>query len=225
MKKLIVSTIQTVLFGVLIFGVLLFLPAWTLDYWQAWVFIAVFLGSANAIGVYLYIHDPELLERRKRIGPSAEQSTAQKIIIFLAIGGMLGMMVFSAFDHRFGWSPVPWYVSLAGDALVALGFLIDLRVFKENTFGGSTVEVFEGQKVITTGSYAIVRHPMYSGVLVMVLGVPPALGSWWGLAFFALTIPVLAWRILDEEALLKRDLPGYAEYAQKVRYRLVPHLW
>jgi protein-S-isoprenylcysteine O-methyltransferase Ste14 len=225
MNKLIIPTLRTFLLGAIALGIVLFLPAWTLNYWQAWVFIVVFMTSANAIGVYLSIKAPELLERRKKIGPAAEQNMTQKIIISFAIIGNIAVLVFCAFDHRFGWSPVPAYVSLAGDALVALGLLIDLIVFRENSFGGSTVETFEGQKVISTGPYALVRHPMYVGVLVMVIGVPLALGSWWGLAVVALTTPVLIWRILDEEQLLKKDLPGYREYTQKVPYRLVPYLW
>jgi protein-S-isoprenylcysteine O-methyltransferase Ste14 len=109
--------------------------------------------------------------------------------------------------------------------LVALGLFIDLLVFKENSYGGSTVQIFEGQKVIATGPYAFVRHPMYTGVLVMILGVPLALDSWWGLAILILAVPILAWRILDEEKLLEEDLPGYMDYEQKVRYRLAPYLW
>lgn len=225
MNKLIIPTLRTFLIGVVVLGLLLFLPAWTLDYWQAWVFILVFGLSTNAIGVYLALKDPELLERRKQIGPTAEQSTAQKIIISLSILGSLGVMVFSALDHRFGWSPVPAYVSLVGDALVALGLFFDLLVFRENSYGGSTVQTFEGQKVISTGPYAMVRHPMYLGVLIMVVGVPLALDSWWGLAIIALIMPVLIWRILDEERLLKHDLPGYMEYTHQVQYRLVPYLW
>jgi len=225
MNKLIIPTIRTFLIGAIVLGILLFLPAWTLNYWQAWVFIVVFVVSTNAIGVYLSIKDPELLERRKNIGPAAEQNAAQRVIISIGIIGFLGVMVFSALDHRFGWSSVPPYISLAGDALVALGLFIDLLVFRENSYGASNIQTFEGQKVIATGPYALVRHPMYVGVLVMVIGVPLALGSWWGLAVLALTTPVLIWRILDEEQLLKKDLPGYREYTQKVRYRLVPYLW
>jgi protein-S-isoprenylcysteine O-methyltransferase Ste14 len=225
MNNLIIPTIRTFLIGVIVFAVLLFFPAWTLSYWQAWVFIIVFIGSANAIGVYLSLKDPELLERRKKIGPAAETNMTQKIIISFAIIGFLGVMVFSAFDHRFAWSPTPLYVSLAGDVLIALGFLIDFFVFKENSYGGSTVEKFEGQEVISTGLYAFVRHPMYVGVLVMCIGVPLALGSWWGLTILALTIPVLMLRILNEEQFLKKDLPGYSEYTQKVQYRLAPYLW
>ena len=225
MNKLILPTLRTFLIGAIVLGVLLFLPAWTLNYWQAWVFIVVFMVSTNTIGVYLALKDPVLLERRRKFGPAAEQSMAQKIIMSCAIIGFLGLMVFSAFDHRLGWSPAPTYISLAGDVLVALGFFIDLLVFRENSYGGSTVQIVEGQKVISTGLYAFVRHPMYMGVLVMSIGVPLALGSWWGLVFLALTMPVLIWRILDEEKLLEQDLPGYTGYAQKVRYRLVPYLW
>lgn len=135
------------------------------------------------------------------------------------------MLVFPALDHRFGWSPVPASVSILGDVLVALGLFINLIVFKENSFGGSTIEVTEGQKVISTGPYGLIRHPMYAGVLVMIVGVPLALGSLWGLAVLGLVIPVLIWRILDEEKLLKKDLPGYSAYTQKVHYRLLPYLW
>ncbi len=225
MNTLIIPTLRTFLLGALALAVLLFLPAWTLAYWQAWVFIVVFTGSADAIGVYLATHDPALLERRKKVGPMAEQNMAQKIIISLALIGNVALLVFCAFDHRFAWSPVPPYVSMAGDVLIALGFLINFFVFRENSYGASTIQVVEDQKVISTGLYARVRHPMYVGVLVMIIGVPLALGSWWELAFLALVLPVLIWRILDEEKLLKNDLPGYREYAQKVRYRLVPYLW
>ncbi len=226
MKNLIIPTARTFLIGAIALGLLLFVPAGTLNYWQAWVFIVVFMTSANAIGVYLSLKDPELLERRKQFGPAAEQNKVQKVIISFAILANIALLIFCGLDHRFGWSPpLPPLVSLAGDALVALGFLINYYVFRENSYGASNVQAFEGQKVIATGPYALVRHPMYVGVLVMVVGVPVALGSLWGLAVLALTTPILIWRILDEEQLLKKDLPGYTEYTQKVRYRLVPHLW
>src|SRR5262245_52900631 len=226
MNKLIIPTIKSFLIGAIALGVLLFVPAGTLNYWEAWVFIVVFLTSANAIGVYLSLKDPELLERRKQFGPAAEQSKAQKAIISFAIFANIALLIFCGLDHRFGWSPPPPpLVSLAGDALVALGFLIDYYVFRENSYGASNIQAFEGQQVIATGPYALVRHPMYVGVLVMVVGVPLALGSLWGLAVLALTTPILIWRILDEEQLLKKDLPGYTEYTQQVRYRLVPHVW
>jgi protein-S-isoprenylcysteine O-methyltransferase Ste14 len=225
MNKLIIQTFGSFLIGVLALGVLLFLPAGTLNYWQAWVFIVVFLTSVNAIGVYLSLKDPALLERRKNIGPAAEQSTTQKIIISLALMGNIALLIVCALDHRFGWSQMPGSVSLAGDVLVALGLFINLLVFRENSYGASNIKVEESQAVISTGPYALVRHPMYAGVLIMILGVPLALGSWWGLAVLALVIPGLIWRILDEEKVLEKDLSGYKEYEQKVLYRLVPYLW
>ena len=223
--NLILQTARTFLIGIVVLSALILLPAWTLDYWQAWVFIVVFTTSANAIGVYLTLKDPALLERRKKFGPRAEQRPAQRIIITLGVVGFLGSMVFSALDHRFRWSSVPTSIALAGDALLVLGFLIDLLVFRENSYGASNIEVTADQKVISTGPYAIVRHPMYVGVLFMGLGTPLALGSWWGLLLVLLMVPVLALRILDEEKLLEHDLPGYTAYEHKVRYRLVPSVW
>jgi protein-S-isoprenylcysteine O-methyltransferase Ste14 len=220
-----IQTARTMVIGVIALAALLLIPAWTLDYWQAWVFIVVFVAATNVIGVYLAVKDPALLERRKQIGPKAEQRIAQRIIISLGIVGSLGVMVFSALDHRFGWSSVPPYVSVAGDVLVALGLFVDLLVFRENSYGASNIQVAEGQKVISTGPYAIVRHPMYAGVLIMMAGTPLALGSWWGLLLVVALTPVLIWRILDEEKVLRRELPGYAEYTKDVRYRLVPYVW
>jgi len=225
MKKLILPTLRTILIGSVALGILLFLPAGTFNYWQAWIFIVVFTVSTNAIGVYLSLKDPALLERRKQVGPAAEQSPVQKILISFGILSLLGLIVFSALDHRFEWSIMPPYFSLVGAGMVALGLFINLLVFKENSYGASNIQTMEGQKVISTGPYALIRHPMYGGVLVMVIGTPLALGSWWGLAILAVALPGLIWRILDEEKLLERELPGYKEYEQKVRYRLVPYLW
>jgi len=225
MNKIILPTLKTFLIGAVALGLFLFRPAWTFNYWQAWVFILVFMSSVNAIGVYLSLKDPALLERRKNVGPAAEQNGAQRIIMSIAFLSIMALLVFCALDHRFGWSQVTAGVALAGDVLVALGLLINLYVFKENSFGGSTVKTFEDQKVISTGPYALVRHPMYVGVLIMMTGVPLALGSWGGLMILALMLPVLVWRIFDEEKILKKDLPGYTEYAQKVCYRLMPYLW
>jgi len=139
----------------------------------------------------------------------------------LAMLGFIAMLVFPVLDHRFGWSSVPASVSVLGDALIALAFLFIFFVFKENSYGASTIQIAEGQTVISTGPYALVRHPMYAGALVMLIGTPIALGSWWGL--FA--VPVLIWRLLDEERFLRQNLAGYAEYQTKVRYRLLPCIW
>lgn len=225
MKTLIVSTLKTFVIGALALALLLFLPAWTLSYWQAWLFIVVFMTSVNVIGVYLSVKDPALLERRKQVGPAAEERPAQKIIMAVGLAGNLGLLVFCALAHRFGWSPVPAYVAVLGDGLVMLGLFINLIVFRANSYGASNIKKEEGQTVITTGPYAWVRHPMYGGVLVMLMGVPLALDAWWGLAILLVTLPVLVWRILDEESLLQTELDGYGDYMHKVRYRLVPYLW
>jgi protein-S-isoprenylcysteine O-methyltransferase Ste14 len=223
--SLIIPMLRSLVVGVAALGLLLFLPAGTLDYWQAWILIAVFVLGSNALGLYLATHDPELLERRKQAGPQAETRLAQKIIISVLIVALIAMLVLSALDHRFGWSDVPALVSLAGDVLVALGLYITFLVVKENTFSGANIKVFRDQKVISTGPYALVRHPMYSGTLLFTLASPPALGSWWGFLPALLVIPMLVWRIFDEEKLLNAELPGYADYARKVRYRLVPFGW
>jgi protein-S-isoprenylcysteine O-methyltransferase Ste14 len=139
--------------------------------------------------------------------------------------GFTAAIVVSALDHRFAWSTPPSHFVFVGDAIVLLGLLMILFVFRENTFTAQTVEVEAGQSVISTGPYALVRHPMYVGGLVFMLGIPLALGSWWGLLIIALFAPVIAWRIIDEEKLLAKDLPGYREYRDRVRYRLVPFVW
>ncbi len=225
MGKLIIQTLITFLIGVIALGALLFLPAGTLNYWQAWVFIIVFMVSVSAIGLYLAIKNPALLERRKKFGPTKEQSPVQKIAISIGVLALLGVLIFSALSHRFLWSPVPTCISIAGDVLVALGLYINILVFKENSYGGASIETVEGQRVISTGLYAFVRHPMYVGVLIMIIGIPLALDAWWGLVIIAVSFPAFIWRILDEEKFLKKDLPGYSEYTQKVRYRLIPYIW
>jgi protein-S-isoprenylcysteine O-methyltransferase Ste14 len=208
-----------------VLGILLFAPAWTLDYWQAWVYWFVFAGSCALITAYLWNNDPKLLERRINAGPRAENEKNQKLIQLLATFIFIGAMILPSLDHRFSWSAVPLPVVVAGDVLAALGFLIVFLVFKENTFTGATIAVTVDQKVISTGPYAIVRHPMYSGALIMLLGTPLALGSWWGLLMFIPMAFIIAWRAGEEERFLLNGLSGYKEYCQTVRYRLVPFAW
>lgn len=203
----------------------LFIPAGTLNYWQAWVFVAVFELSAQALGIYFLVHDRELLERRMNIGPVAEQRPAQKCISALFILGFAGLVVFPALDHRFGWSPVAPVVSVIANAMIVLSFLLFFVVMKTNSHAASTIQVEEGQPVVSTGPYAYVRHPMYSGALLLVIAMPLALGSWWGVFLVVPFFPVLVWRILDEESFLRENLPGYAGYTQRVQYRLVPRAW
>jgi protein-S-isoprenylcysteine O-methyltransferase Ste14 len=213
------------LFGVVALAALLFIPAGTFDYWQAWLFMAVFVTTSGAITVDLAIRDPKLLERRMHVGPRAEKEPAQKIIVLLAMLGFIAMLVVSVLGHRFGWSSVPASVSVLADGLIALAFLFVFFVFRENSFSASTIQIAEGQTVISTGPYALVRHPMYAGALVMLLALPVALGSWWGLLVVVLKLPVLIWRLLDEERFLRQNLAGYAQYQTKVRYRLLPLIW
>jgi protein-S-isoprenylcysteine O-methyltransferase Ste14 len=203
----------------------LFIPVWTLNYWQAWIFLAVFFGASFAITIYLRKKDPALLARRVTAGPTHETRTNQKIVQSIAQILFLSVLIVPVLDHRFGWSTVPTFMEVIGDALVALGFLIVFLVFKENSYASALIEVGTEQKVVSTGPYAWIRHPMYSGALILLLGTPLSLGSWWGVLTIIPTTLVLVWRLLDEERFLAKGLPGYAEYQGKVKYRLVPGLW
>jgi protein-S-isoprenylcysteine O-methyltransferase Ste14 len=212
--------------AVVAFFILIFVPAWTLDYWQGWVFLGTFMVPLTLITVWMAVYDKELLERRLRGGPRAERTAAQKR--FTAVAPFVGIVavVIMVFDHRFGWSPgVPAWLSLVGDALVALGIVIYFLVIRENRFAAATVEIAEGQTVVSTGPYAVVRHSMYAGAILFLVGAPSALGSWWGLLFTPLFIGGFVWRLLKEEKSLITNLPGYVEYIGEVRYRLVPYIW
>jgi protein-S-isoprenylcysteine O-methyltransferase Ste14 len=211
------------LFAVL--GAALFGPARSFDYWQAWVFLAVFATAGAAITVDLARRDPALLARRVQAGPAAEPTPRQKWIQGFASLAYLAVFVVAGFDHREGWSRVPMAAVVAGDALVAVGMFVVFRVFRANSFTSAVVEVDRDQPLVSTGPYAVVRHPMYAGVLVMMLGAPLALGSWWGLVPVAAMVAVIVARLLDEEALLAAQLPGYAEYRRRVKHRLVPRVW
>ena len=218
---------KTLVFGVVqlvVLGLLLFWPAGTFDYWQAWVLVVLAISTWIS-GVYLLRADPATLEGRTRGGPTAETRTVQKV----AIGGLwlslATMLVVSALDHRFGWSAVPTAICLVGDVLVAVGLGLPVLVVSQNSYAATTVRVRAAQKVVSTGLYGLVRHPMYTGNVVMMVGIPLALGSYWGLAFVVPGLIVLAWRLRDEEKLLQEQLDGYREYTQQVRYRLVPGMW
>jgi len=224
MTKIILPAIRNFVIGAVIFGAILCLLAGTFSYWQGWVFAIFFVGLTLEQGVYLAIHDPELLKRRTQVAAEGE-SRAQKLFIILGLGSTFGLMFFSALDHRFGWSQMSPFISLVGDVLIVLSFVLYRIVFRENSYAASSIKTFQGQKVISTGPYALVRHPKYVGDLLLLVGMPLALGSWWAFVFLIVGILGLAWRILDEEKLLKQDLPGYVEYTQKVHYRLVPGVW
>jgi protein-S-isoprenylcysteine O-methyltransferase Ste14 len=204
---------------------LLLAAAGTLHYWQAWTFLAVYFSAAIVITLYLVKNDPALLARRMSGGPFAEKEPAQKIIMSLTSLGFIGLLVLPGIDHRLGWSRLPSYAAIAGDVLVLLGWLGIFFVFRANSFASATIESSADQRVISTGPYAWVRHPMYATALVMLLGMPLALGSWWGVLLVIALIPMLIWRLLDEERFLAANLPGYRDYQSRVRYRLVPLVW
>ncbi len=208
-----------------VMGLLLFIPARTIHYWEAWVYLSIFMGSSLLTTLYLMKKEPALLRRRMRGGPTAEKRRTQKLIMLCTSIGFVALLVVPALDHRFRWSAMPLSGIIFGDVLVAIGFYFIFLVYKENRFTSATIEVEEDQKVISTGPYAIVRHPMYASALLYLIGTPLALGSFWGLLAFAAMMPFLIWRLYDEEGLLAENLPGYREYQKKVRYRLVPFIW
>jgi protein-S-isoprenylcysteine O-methyltransferase Ste14 len=225
MKDLHAKTIRAGARGLVVLAILIFLPAGTLRYWQGWAFLATFTLCSTALTVYIAVYDEKLLERRLRAGPRAETETSQKIIMVLVMLGFAASLVFPVLDHRFGWSPVPPYVSITGDGLIALGYLFILFVLRENSYAASTIQIADDHRVVSTGPYAIVRHPMYAGALFLVIGMPLALDSWYGLLGILILLPVLIWRLLDEERFLTKNLKGYAEYATNVRWRLIPGLF
>ena len=218
------ALIQSV-FGLLFFIGLIFLPAGTWNYWQGWVFLAVFAVSATGFTVYLALYDKPLLERRLKAGPWHEKERSQKIIVSLVFAAFFALIVLPALDYRYGLSPVPSWVSLVGNILVVLSFLAIFWVVRTNSWAASNIRVEADQKVIDTGPYAYVRHPMYAAAIWLLAAIPLALGSWWSTALLVPFFLILLWRILDEERILLRDLPGYAEYTRRVTYRLVPHVW
>ena len=203
----------------------LFIPVWTLRYWQAWVLLTVFFVSGGLTTLYLWRHDRKLLERRASGGPTAEKEKSQQLIQLIAGLGFVGLLIVPALDHRFMWSHVPTIVNILGDALILFGEFAIFIVFKQNTFASATIELAPEQHVISTGLYGIVRHPMYAGAFFLLVGIPLALGSWWGLLVIVAMMPALIWRLIDEEKFLVKNLPGYAEYRTRVRYRLIPFVW
>jgi protein-S-isoprenylcysteine O-methyltransferase Ste14 len=206
-------------------AVVLFGFAGTLRDGRAWGMLTAFFGCAGAITVWLWFRDKGLLERRVKAGPGSEPDPMQNIVQVLAGLVFLATFAVPGLDSRFGWSHVPIAVSLAGDVMIAIGFLIVFLTFRENTYTAGTIEIVEGQQVIDSGPYAVVRHPMYAGALVIMAGIPLALGSWWGLIPAAMLVPVIVWRLIREEAFLAANLAGYGDYLGRVRYRLAPIVW
>ncbi len=196
------------LVGTLLLIVLIFWPAGTFDYWQGWLFLGIFTASTVGFSMYLAIYDRPLLERRMKAGPQHEREWSQKIIMSLVFLAFLALIVVPALDYRYRWSPVAPALSILGDVVILLSFLFIFSVIRVNSFAASNIRVEKDQRVIDTGPYAHVRHPMYTGAIWLFVGMPLALGSWWPLALIVPVVPVLLWRLLDEERVLQRDLPG-----------------
>jgi protein-S-isoprenylcysteine O-methyltransferase Ste14 len=209
----------------LVLALLLFLPAWSLRYWEAWIYWTLFSVSVLLITLYFLKHDPRLIERRLEAGPGAEREKSQRIIQTIAGLVFFALLIIPGFDHRLHWSTVPIPIVLTADLLVVAGFLIIFFVFRENSYTAGTVKVEADQRVISTGPYRLVRHPMYAGALLMLTATPLALGSLWALIPAVLLFGVIVARLLAEERFLSANLKGYDEYRQKVRYRLMPLVW
>jgi protein-S-isoprenylcysteine O-methyltransferase Ste14 len=223
--KVALQCIASGLIGLVVFGLLVFWPAGTFDYWRGWAFILVFAASTTIPSLYLAAKDPAALRRRMQAGPATETRPLQKIIISIAFLAMGATIIISALDFRFGWSPVPAAVSVVGDVLVAVGLGVAMLTTIQNGYASANITVESGQELVSTGMYSVVRHPMYFGNVVLMIGIPLALGSYWGLLFVIPGLAVLATRILDEEKVLSQQLAGYRDYVQRVHYRLVPYVW
>jgi protein-S-isoprenylcysteine O-methyltransferase Ste14 len=210
------------LIAFLFVAALLFIPAGSLRYWQGWVFMAILFLPMPITSVYFLKRDPQLVERRLR---TQERITEQQTIIRWAQLVFFVSLLVPGLDYRFSWSHVPLWLTILSQPFVFAGYLITLWVMKENSFASRTIQIEEGQQVISTGPYRLVRHPMYFGAVLMLLFMSPALGSWWAFPGFLLVIPLIVLRLLNEEKMLVRDLPGYSDYCLSTRSRLLPLLW
>jgi protein-S-isoprenylcysteine O-methyltransferase Ste14 len=224
MKRIILfkMAITRLIIGFLVLGIMFFLPAGTLRYWNAWVYIGVLIIPMCIALILLIWKDPDLLERRLRM---KEKETQQKTIIRLSWVIFLLAFTIPGFDYRFGWTILPVWVVVCADLVILAGFFLFMWVMRVNSYASRIIEVEKEQKVIDTGPYSVIRHPLYVSNILIYLATPVALGSVWGFVAI-LPLPVLIiFRILNEEKILKNDLPGYREYQEKIRYRLVPGTW
>jgi protein-S-isoprenylcysteine O-methyltransferase Ste14 len=213
---------QVVIFFI-VFAALIFLPAGTLNFWQGWVFFALFCGSTLFITLYFLVKDPALIGRRIKTGePRKKQKVYQSIAGFIFF---VGLLVIPGADCRFSWSSVPDAIVILSNIFVLSGFVMVFLVFKTNSYTSATIEVSKGQKVISTGVYSIVRNPMYFGAVLILVFMPLALDSLWALLPSLLICVFVVLRLLDEEKVLLKDLEGYREYCEKIRYRLIPYIW
>jgi len=210
------------LLGAVVIGALLFIPAGSLKFWQGWTYLLIMFVPGLLALMYFYKHDPELVERRLLV---KEKVREQKLIMTFVYITFSVAFLLPGLDHRFGWSHPPLRLTVFSQAVVFCAYLMTVWVMKVNRFAARTIQVEPGQTVISTGPYRIVRHPMYLGGSVMFLFTPLALGSYFALPAFALIIPLVVLRLLNEEKVLRQELPGYPEYCLRTRFRLVPFVW
>ena len=220
--KLFVQALTKFLAGLLLVGLLLFLPAGTFDFWQAWLFIGILFGPMFIAGIVLMIRQPELL--RKRLDAKEKQGEQKWVV---ALSGLMFIAVFvvAGLSHRFGWYMLPDWAVFVATVVFLAAYALYAEVMRENVWLSRTIEVQENQQVVSTGLYGIVRHPMYSATLLLFLSMPLVLGSPWSFAIMLLYIPIIALRIRNEEQVLERELKGYTEYKQRVKYKLIPFIW
>lgn len=221
-SKLLFTVLSRLIAGVVMFALLFFLPAGTWRYWQAWMYIGVLIIPMFFVLAYFMKNDPALLERRMKM--REERKEQRKIIQASGIVFVL-IYILPGFDIRYGWSNIPAWVSITAGVVMFLSYVLVFRTMQVNSFLSRVIEVAEDQRVINTDVYGIVRHPMYVGMIVLYAISPRVLGSWWAVIPALVIIPVIVARILDEEKALEQDLPGYVEYKQKVKYRLIPFVW
>jgi protein-S-isoprenylcysteine O-methyltransferase Ste14 len=225
MNNLIVKSMAGLIFLDVVLGLALFLSAGSLAFWQAWLFLLVWTVCVLLITLYLIKYDQKLLASRTQAGPVAETQKVQQVIQGFASLFFIALFIVAGLNYRFHWAGVPAPLSFISDAFVVLGFFIVFLTFKENSFTSGTIEVVQDQKVVTSGPYKVVRHPMYAGATLLLIFAPLALGSWAALPLPLPLIAVVVIRAVEEEKFLRTSLTGYAEYCQKTRYRLVPYLW
>ena len=220
--KLFINAFSKLAAGLVLIGAMLFLPAWSFRYPNGWLFLCLLFVPMLILGAILLIKSPALLE--KRLNHKEKESTQRGVVALSGLMFPTGFVI-SALDYRFGWSRVPLPAVIVASVLFLIGYIAYGEVMRENAYLSRTVEVQEGQKVIDTGLYAIVRHPMYLATLIMFLPIPLVLGSFFGLIPFALYPVLIVIRILNEEKLLTEELDGYPEYKTRVKYRLIPFVW
>ena len=221
-KKLFAQAISKYLLGVILVGTILFLPAWSFSYWNAWLFMGILFVPMFIAGIVMLGKNPELLQKRL---DAKEKEAEQKSVVASSGLMFLASFIVAGLDWRFGWTNMPNWMVWAATGLFLLSYVLYAEVLRENTYLSRTIEVQENQKVIDTGLYGIVRHPMYMATMVLFLSMPLVLGSLYSFIIMLVYIPIIAKRIRNEEKVLEESLPGYKEYKQKVKYKVIPFIW